>query len=187
MSCNEREVIEMKNETDTTYIPEGCPEGCPILLSNQSAAFSIAAQAQSLFQGFLHCLHKTDPNTQFNPHTKKGSFMVGHFTNKLDSALAAEFDSSGKCDYVRNGGTCPHKKLKKLNNDIADEKSRYIEVQSENEKLKSQCDSLEDKVARLLAELSKRRTQYNNRVLVEVFVKHFQLMSRTGKNNSFLT
>ncbi|MCJ8272719.1 MAG: hypothetical protein MJK04_25400 [Psychrosphaera sp.] len=175
----------MKNETDTTFIPEGCPRDGPILVSSQSAAFSIAAQAQSLFQGFLHCLHKTDPNTQFNPNSKKGSSMVGYFTSKLDNALATEYDCSSKCDYVNDGGTCPHKKFKKLNRDIADQKSRYIEVKSENKKLKSQCDSLEDKVSRLLAELSKRRTQYNNRVLVEVFVKHFQQLPRTSKSNSF--
>ncbi|MFT4924265.1 MAG: hypothetical protein ACI8WB_000343 [Phenylobacterium sp.] len=175
---------ELKNEIDITditptlaMVPEGCPSDCPVLQSSQTTAIQIAAQAQSLFQGFLNCLHKLEPDSEFGPESKKGSTMLGHFTSKLDLALATEYTHASQCDYVQQGGTCFK--------DFNQQKERNDETLEDNALLQSKCQTLENKVERLLNELSKRRTQYNNRVLVQILIDQYKTMLDAGDNDSF--
>lgn len=172
---------EMNNKIDITFIPEGCPSNCPVLQSSQSTAMMIAAEAQALFQGFLQCMHKLEPDSQLNPQAQKGSNMLGHFTSKLDLALATEYTHSSQCDYVRDGGTC----FKDFNQQINDEKVRQQQVQAQNDQLQTQCQSLENKVEQLLDELSKRRSQYNNRILVQILIDQYKSLLGVAQNGSF--
>jgi hypothetical protein len=170
---------------NTIYIPDGCPPDCPVLQSTQSTAMAVAAQAQSLFQGFLKCLHQQSPDNQFDPDSKKGATMLGHFTNKLDNALAAEFVCSTQCSFVRDGGSCPYDIQKKLNQQLDDNQSRYTKVVDKNQDLLSRCTSLETQVDKLRRDLSKRRSQYNNRILVQIFEDNYATLITTVDGSFF--
>lgn len=174
----------MNNEIDITFVPEGCPSDCPILTSSQSAALSVAAEAQSLFQGFLRCLDKMLPESRLNPEFKKGAQMLGHFTQKLDHTLSQEYNCSTQCDYVASGGTCPHKQTEQHQRQNKASQLKVDSLNVENQQLQDKCNELEATVESLVGELSKRRTQYNNRILIEIFEDHYQL-SDAGSQGTF--
>lgn len=175
----------MNNEVDITYVPHGCPSDCPVLISSQSAALTIAAEAQSLFQGFLKCLDKMLPESQLNPELKKGAQMLGHFTGKLDKVLAQEYSCSTQCDFVASGGSCPHKRFDKMQRAVTVERIKVTELTAANQQLQSHCDELNEQVNTLIGELSKRRTQYNNRILIDIFEEQYRLSDLCEQGSFF--
>lgn len=175
----------MSSEIDIAYVPQGCPPECPILQSSQSSAFAVAAEAQALFQGFLKCLDKMLPQSQLNPEFKKGAQMLGHFTKKLDSTLAQQYANATQCEFVAGGGVCPHKQFTQLEGEIDIERVKVERLSEENRQLQSQCLELTEQVDTLIGELSKRRTQYNNRILIDIFEAHYRVSDFAGKGSFF--
>lgn len=160
-----------EEQIDIVLVPDECPSSCQVLQASQTSAICVAAEAQSLFQSFLQYMHTTDPSGQFNPNGIKGRQALSHFTYKLDKAVANHFLGDQHCEHV-NKQSCQHKQLTEHQLELIEQQNLIAALQAENQQLQLQSQQLGQKVEKLSEELSKRRTQYNNRILVQVFKDH---------------
>lgn len=172
----------MSKQIDLFFVPDGCSPECPLLHTSQAAALSMAAQAQSLFQGFLKSLDKIRPGMDMAPESKKGANMMEYFTCKLDQAFVNLYlESDGiiadklQCETCPFASVCHSSQAASAPKPEAVDKELYENAIVYNAQLQSQCNDLETQVQQLLGELSKRRTQYNNRLLIQIFEDQYNI------------
>ncbi len=193
----------MTKQIDLLFVPDGCSPECPILHTAQIAALTMVAESQSLFQGFLKCLDKMQPTFHLDPNETKGASMVEYFTQRLDGTLVGLFHEGGalchrlNCTSCAFRDTCPSQQASDQSSDgslsesavvermeLVD-KSLYENAVGYNAQLQSHCQELEEQVEKLLGELAKRRTQYDNRILIQIFEDQYNANLSEEEQGSF--
>lgn len=157
------------------------------LQASQSAALNVAAQAQALFQGFLQCLQKTEPQSKLGPFEKKGASMLSHFTKKLDEAVAQHANPANLEQFAGSDDAIMASSLDNNSADLSaqlkEQQGKYHILEARHKALQREHQRLQQTTDHLKRELSQRRTQFNNRILVQVFKDHAE--SNIQQRNGF--